>query len=99
MNWIGLIFLTSLWFGGPPLLFNPGEAPLYGLNEEHFFTESECWDYFDNHPSFKQIRRFSFNHYDKEYKIKLYKIDRVGVAWVTCKRKNEPRTMPNFNPR
>ena len=99
MNWIGLIFLTSLWFGGPPLLFSPGEAPLYGLNEEHFFTESDCWDYFNNHPSFTTIRTFSHNHYDKEYKIKLYKIDKVGVAWVTCKRKNEPRTMPNFNPR
>ena len=99
MNWIGLIFLTSLWFGGPPLLFSPGEAPLYGLNEEHFFTESDCWDYFNNHPSFTKIRTFSHNHYDKEYTIKLYKIDKVGVAWVTCKRKNEPKTMPNFNPR
>ena len=89
MNWIGLIFLTSLWVGGPP----------YGLNEEHFFTESDCWNYFDRHPSFKLIEEFSNNHYDIDYKIKLYDIDQVGVAWVTCKKKNAPRTMPNWGPR
>ena len=89
MNWIGLIFLTSLWVGGPP----------YGLNEEHFFTESDCWNYFDRHPSFKLIKEFSNNHYDIDYKIKLYNIDQVGVAWVTCKKKNAPRTMPNWGPR
>ena len=89
MNWIGLIFLTSLWVGGPP----------YGLNEEHFFTESDCWNYFDRHPSFKLIEEFSNNHYDIDYKIKLYDIDQVGIAWVTCKKKNAPRTMPNWGPR
>ena len=89
MNRIGLIFLTSLWVGGPP----------YGLNEEHFFTESDCWNYFDRHPSFKLIEEFSNNHYDIDYKIKLYDIDQVGIAWVTCKKKNAPRTMPNWGPR
>ena len=89
MNWIGLIFLTSLWIGGPP----------YGLNEEHFFTESDCWNYFDKHPSFKLLEEYSHNFYNKEYVIRLYNIDRVGVAWVTCKQKNEPRTMPNWGPR
>jgi hypothetical protein len=75
--WIGLIFLVSLWG-------NEG-GPKYGLSEEYFSSELECWEYFDNHLSFKLIKEYKHNFYDINSRVKNYEILEVGKAWVSCK--------------
>ena len=57
--WIGIIFLiNSAWLSSEPQFDSKGRMiePLdvtFGLNDEYFKSEEICWQYFDNHPSFK----------------------------------------------
>ena len=90
-TWIGLIFLISLWG-------NEG-GPKYGLSEEYFKSESDCWGYFDDHPSFKLIKEYKHNFYDINSRIKNYEILQVGKAWVSCKKEIVAFTVmpPNKN--
>ena len=92
--WIGIIFLiNSAWLSGEPQFDSKGRMiePLdvtFGLNDEYFKSEEICWQYFDNHPSFKILDVYNRNHYDIESKIKRYEIENVGTAYVTCKPKH-----------
>jgi|TARA_B100001964_G_scaffold235245_1_gene295012 hypothetical protein len=90
MNWIGLVFLISS-FGTAYL------TPPYGMQEKYFFTEHACWDYFEEHPNFTKLKTYDNNFYTgigSSATIRLYRINRVGRAWITCKEKNEPRSIP-----
>ena len=73
--WIGIIFLINTSLGN------------FGLNDEYFVSEEECWEYFDKHPSFEILDAHSHNHYDIKSIIKRYAIKHVGTAYVTCKPK------------
>jgi hypothetical protein len=88
--WIGIIFLMNTSLGG--------SLP-FGLNDEYFKSEKECWKYFNKHPSFKIEREFSQNHYHIRAKIKKYKIKYIGIAFVTCKEKIINETTSPHDPK
>jgi|TARA_B110000914_G_C15458182_1_gene444462 hypothetical protein len=89
--WVGIIFLiNTAWVSVPPSIDSKGrltEPPdvVFGLNNEYFKSEKICWEYFDNHPSFKVLDVYNRDYYDIESKIKRYVIKHVGTAYVACK--------------
>ena len=103
MKWIGIIFLIStIWTSLEPSFDSKGRLtePLgvqFGINEEYFISEKECWKYLDEHSSFKLLDLVDDrNFYDVQSKIKSYEIEDVGYAYVTCKPKYLSITTPPF---
>ena len=102
MKWVGIIFLiNTVWTSLVPSFDSKGRLtePLgvqFGINDEYFISEKECWKYFDKHLSFELLDVYSRNFYDVQSKIKSYEIEDVGYAYDTCKPKYLSITTPPF---
>ena len=84
MEWIGIVFIVVLGWDG--------NATAFGVNDEHFKTEKLCWGFFKGLPSFEDLTTgIHTNFYDSKSRVKFYKVNGVGNAWVSCKEKNSPR--------
>jgi len=84
MLWIGIVFTVVLGWDG--------NATAFGVEDEHFESEQSCWEYFRGLPTFEDLTTGSHtNFYDSRSKVRFYKVNGVGNAWVSCKEKNSTR--------